>query len=189
MGASPDRPAREAKRARRSPADVDPDGDPRRRRSAVRGGEDETPLAALARLWPPAEVNAGRRLAEPDEPRTGRELVDANPDRRPERARGLERTLTDTIDWYRELIDSGAFGGGRPSALSLAAAGMRVADRTGALGVLQTDGRYVLVDAAVLAEAEAIFPPSIALRVDPDAPATDDPYADPQYQVPDDLVW
>lgn len=59
----------------------------------------------------------------------------------------------------------------------------------GALGVLQTDGRYVLVDAAVLAEAEAIFPPSIALRVDPDAPATDDPYADPQYQVPDDLVW
>ena len=50
------------------------------------------------------------------------------------RARGLDRTLTDTIDWYRELIDSGAFGGGRPSALSLAAAGMRVADRTGALG-------------------------------------------------------
>jgi len=59
----------------------------------------------------------------------------------------------------------------------------------GALGVLQMDGRYVLVDAAVMAEAEAIFPPSIALRVDPDAPAQDDPYADPQYQVPDDLVW
>ena len=59
----------------------------------------------------------------------------------------------------------------------------------GALGVLQMDGRYVLVDAAVMAEAEAIFPPAIALRVDPDAPAQDDPYADPQYQVPDDLVW
>jgi dihydroflavonol-4-reductase len=59
------------------------------------------------------------------------------------RARGLERTLTDTIDWYRELIDSGAFGGGRPSALSLAAAGMRVAERTGALGVLRAAERYV----------------------------------------------
>ena len=36
---------------------------------------------------------------------------------------------------------------------------------------------------------EAIFAPAVALRVDPDAPAGDDPYADPQYQVPDDLVW
>jgi len=25
--------------------------------------------------------------------------------------------------------------------------------------------------------------------VDPNAPATDDPYSDPAYQVPDDLVW
>ncbi len=59
----------------------------------------------------------------------------------------------------------------------------------GELGVLQMDGRYVLVCADLMAQAEAIFPPSIALRIDPDAPAQDDPYADPQYQVPDDLVW
>ena len=59
----------------------------------------------------------------------------------------------------------------------------------GELGVLQIEGRYLLVDAAVLAQAEAIFPPAVALKVDPDAPAQDDPYADPQYQVPDDLVW
>jgi len=59
----------------------------------------------------------------------------------------------------------------------------------GELGVIQLDGRYVLVDAAVLAEAEAIFAPAIALKVDPNAPAADDPYADPQFQVPDDLVW
>ncbi len=59
----------------------------------------------------------------------------------------------------------------------------------GELGVVQLDGRYLLVTAAVLAEAEAIFAPAIALKVDPDAPAEDDPYADPQYQVPDDLVW
>lgn len=59
----------------------------------------------------------------------------------------------------------------------------------GELGVVQLDGRYLLVTAAVLAEAEAIFAPAIALKVDPDAPAEEDPYADPQYQVPDDLVW
>ncbi len=59
----------------------------------------------------------------------------------------------------------------------------------GELGVLQMDGRYVLVSADVLAQAEAIFAAAIALKVDPNAPAGDDPYADPQYQVPDDLVW
>lgn len=59
----------------------------------------------------------------------------------------------------------------------------------GALGVVQVNGRYLLVDAATLAQAEAIFAPAVALKVDPDAPAQDDPYSDPQYQVPDDLVW
>jgi uncharacterized protein YaiL (DUF2058 family) len=59
----------------------------------------------------------------------------------------------------------------------------------GKLGVVQMNGRYLLVDAAVLAEAETIFPEAVALKVDPNAPASDDIYADPQYQVPDDLVW
>ncbi len=59
----------------------------------------------------------------------------------------------------------------------------------GELGVVQLDGRYLLIDAALLAQAEAIFAPAIALKVDPDAAAGDDPYADPQYKVPDDLVW
>ncbi len=59
----------------------------------------------------------------------------------------------------------------------------------GQMGVLQMDGRYLLVDAALLAQAEQVFAPAIALKVDPDAPAADDPYADPQFQVPDDLVW
>jgi uncharacterized protein YaiL (DUF2058 family) len=59
----------------------------------------------------------------------------------------------------------------------------------GELGVVQDGGRYVLVDAATLAEAEAIFPAAIALKVDPDAPVENDPYADPRFQVPDDLVW
>jgi uncharacterized protein YaiL (DUF2058 family) len=59
----------------------------------------------------------------------------------------------------------------------------------GELGVVQLDGRYVLVEAAVVVQAEAIFAPAVALKVDPDASAGDDPYADPKYQVPDDLVW
>ncbi|KAF1722622.1 DUF2058 domain-containing protein [Pseudoxanthomonas wuyuanensis] len=59
----------------------------------------------------------------------------------------------------------------------------------GELGVVQQNGRYLLVTAETLAQAEAAFAPSIALKVDPDAPAEEDPYADPQYQVPDDLVW
>ena len=68
-------------------------------------------------------------------------------------------------------------------------AGQLKALNAGELGVLQQNGRYLLVTAAVLAEAEAIFAPAVALKVDPDAPAGDDPYSDPKYQVPDDLVW
>jgi uncharacterized protein YaiL (DUF2058 family) len=59
----------------------------------------------------------------------------------------------------------------------------------GELGVVQLDGRYLLVTAEVLAQAEAVFPQAVALRVDPDAPAEEDPYGDPKYHVPDDLVW
>ncbi|MGE8289246.1 MAG: DUF2058 domain-containing protein [Stenotrophomonas sp.] len=59
----------------------------------------------------------------------------------------------------------------------------------GELGVLQQNGRYLLVTAALLAEAEAVFAPSVALKVDPNTPIEDDPYADPKFQVPDDLVW
>jgi len=59
----------------------------------------------------------------------------------------------------------------------------------GELGVVQLTGRYLLVSAETLTEAETIFAPAIALKVDPDAAPEDDPYADPKYQVPDDLVW
>lgn len=59
----------------------------------------------------------------------------------------------------------------------------------GELGVVQLDGRYLLIPAALLVQAEAIFAQAIALKVDPCATAAEDRYADPQYQVPDDLVW
>ncbi|MFL6591515.1 MAG: DUF2058 domain-containing protein [Luteimonas sp.] len=59
----------------------------------------------------------------------------------------------------------------------------------GTLGVVQLEGRYLLVDAGVLAQAEEVFAPAVALKVDPHAPPADDPYADPKFHVPDDLVW
>ncbi len=59
----------------------------------------------------------------------------------------------------------------------------------GELAVVQLDGRYQLVSAALAEEVAALLPSLLALKVDPNAPAEDDPYADPRYQVPDDLVW
>ena len=38
-------------------------------------------------------------------------------------------------------------------------------------------------------EVGALLPSLVALKVDPNATAEEDPYADPKYQVPDDLVW
>jgi uncharacterized protein YaiL (DUF2058 family) len=58
----------------------------------------------------------------------------------------------------------------------------------GHLGLVQLDGRYVLVEADLLTQVEAIFAPAVALKINPDA-TTEDPYADPQFRVPDDLVW
>jgi uncharacterized protein YaiL (DUF2058 family) len=59
----------------------------------------------------------------------------------------------------------------------------------GELGVVQSEGRFVLVDAGTLARAKQLFAPAIALEVDPHAPPPADDYADPKYQIPDDLAW
>jgi dihydroflavonol-4-reductase len=59
------------------------------------------------------------------------------------RIRSLEKTLRDTVDWYRELIDAGALGRRSPSPLSLAASGLRIADRTGLLGGVRLAERYL----------------------------------------------
>ena len=59
------------------------------------------------------------------------------------RTRSHARTLRDTVEWYQSLIESGALGGGRPSALSVGAAGVRLAGRTGLLRGLRAAERYV----------------------------------------------
>ena len=59
------------------------------------------------------------------------------------RPRSLTRTLRDTVDWYLELGQRGALDGGGPSPLSLAAQGVRLADRVGLLHGLRAAERYV----------------------------------------------
>jgi dihydroflavonol-4-reductase len=57
------------------------------------------------------------------------------------RPRDLIVTLEETIEWYRELIDSGRMGGG-VSPMSLGALGMRMAERSGLAGAFRLAGRY-----------------------------------------------
>lgn len=59
----------------------------------------------------------------------------------------------------------------------------------GELAVVQLDGRYLLVSVEHAAAVEVLLPSLLALRVDPSEPVVSDPYDDPKYQVPDDLVW
>ena len=59
------------------------------------------------------------------------------------KTRPLEATLQRTIDWYAELIARGALDGRGVSPLSLAALGMRVADRAGLISGLRAAERYV----------------------------------------------
>ena len=58
------------------------------------------------------------------------------------RPRKLDTTLRDTIDWYRELIDSGKLRGGGITPMSVAAGGMRLAGRFGVLGGVRAAERY-----------------------------------------------
>lgn len=59
----------------------------------------------------------------------------------------------------------------------------------GELAVVQQGGRYHVVSPDDARAAEAMLAGALALLVDPNAPAPEVDYADPKYQVPDDLVW
>ncbi|MFN2617012.1 MAG: NAD-dependent epimerase/dehydratase family protein [Thermoleophilaceae bacterium] len=58
------------------------------------------------------------------------------------RVRPLDDTLADTVGWYQELIERGVLGHGRPSPLSIAALGVRLAGRTGVLAGLRVAERW-----------------------------------------------
>jgi hypothetical protein len=59
------------------------------------------------------------------------------------KTRPLEKTLGATVDWSRELIEAGAFRDRGVSALSLASAWMRGAERLGLGAGLRTAERYL----------------------------------------------
>jgi dihydroflavonol-4-reductase len=58
------------------------------------------------------------------------------------KTRPLERTLDETIEWCRELISAGAFEDRRMSAMSVASAAMRAAERLGLARGLRAAERY-----------------------------------------------
>jgi len=58
------------------------------------------------------------------------------------RPRGLRATLRETVEWYGELIESGALGRGRPSPMSLGSLGLRVAGRVGVLRAVRVAERW-----------------------------------------------
>lgn len=64
-----------------------------------------------------------------------------------------------------------------------------IAVNAGELGVVQQGGRYHLVSVENARAANELLPGVLALLVDPNAPREEEAYSDPQYQVPDDLVW
>jgi dihydroflavonol-4-reductase len=55
----------------------------------------------------------------------------------------LDATIARTVQWYKELHSGGALDGRGASVMSLAAAGMRVADRAGLVSVMRAAERYV----------------------------------------------
>ena len=59
----------------------------------------------------------------------------------------------------------------------------------GDLGVVQQGGRYHLVSAEHARAANELLPGVLALLVDPASTTGEDGYADPKFQVPDDLIW
>jgi uncharacterized protein YaiL (DUF2058 family) len=136
-----------------------------------------------------AKAYAIRAQREKDERIAAERLKqEAARERREARARLAERMQGKALNDPAADIARHFEYGGKIKRIHVTEAQLRALN-AGELGVIQLDGRYVLVDAATLKLAEETFAPAVALRVDPDAPAGDDPYADPQYQVPDDLVW
>ena len=136
-----------------------------------------------------AKAYAIRSQREKDERIEAERLKqEAARERREARARLAERMQGKALNDPAADIARHFEYGGKIKRVHVTAAQLKALN-AGELGVVQLDGRYLLVDAATLVQAEAVFAPAVALKVDPGAPAGEDPYSDPRYQVPDDLAW
>ncbi|WP_329957061.1 MULTISPECIES: DUF2058 domain-containing protein [Xanthomonas] len=176
-----------------------PDGRPAHRRDGRPGGPARPQQAAADRRGPKparsredidlAKAYAIRAQREKDERIEAERVKQEEARLRREAKAKLEELLKDKGLNHADADIARHFPyGGKIKRIYVTADQLKALN-AGELGVLQLNGRYLLVTAEVLAAAEAVFAPSVALKVDPNAPAGDDPYADPKYQVPDDLVW
>lgn len=59
----------------------------------------------------------------------------------------------------------------------------------GELGLVQFNGRYCLVSKDITLAVRELLPALVALYCDGNEESLPDDYADPKYQVPDDLIW
>ena len=200
------------RRPDRKPGEDRPGSKPGERRPESRPRPAGAPGEARHDGRPPSAGQAPRRDAKPARPRSQEEIdlakayaIRAQKEKEErieaerlhqEQARLRREAKARLAEWVKDkaLNDPAAEiarhfpYGGKIKRIHVTEAQLKALN-AGELGVLQIDGRYLLVTAALLAEAEAMFAPAVALRVDPNTPAGEDPYADPQYQVPDDLVW
>ena len=167
------------------------------------GGKPGQPLAAQAQPQARGPRKGGGRGAEMDlgkafalrAEQEKRERIAAE-QRRQEEAR-VRREARATLD---ELLKDKALNdpaaeiarhfdyGGKIKRVYVTEAQLKALN-AGELGVVQSNGRYLLVTADMLAQAETVFAAAVALKVDPDAPVEQPAYSDPRFQVPDDLVW
>ena len=59
----------------------------------------------------------------------------------------------------------------------------------GDLGVVQHNGRFLLVESCVVAKVAQILPACVALDVNTQTTRASDGTSDPRFSVPDDLMW
>lgn len=59
----------------------------------------------------------------------------------------------------------------------------------GELAVVQHMGKFCIVPAAIALQVKSLIPALLALHCDGTEQAVSEEYADPQFAVPDDLVW
>ena len=173
------RPAHAPGRGRRTPGGP-PAGRPAKGRGQGAGRREEIDLAKAYAIRAQREKDE-RIAAERDRQEAARQRREA----RARLATLLEGKALNVPD--ADIARHFEYGG-KIKRVHVTAAQLKALN-AGELGVVQQDGRYLLVTAEVLAQAEAAFAPAVALKVDPASPAGTDAYADPRYQVPDDLVW
>jgi uncharacterized protein YaiL (DUF2058 family) len=59
----------------------------------------------------------------------------------------------------------------------------------GELAVVQHLGKFCIVDTAIALQVQALIPALLALHCDGTEQIVGEDYADPQFSVPDDLIW